>query len=173
MFGYCAHSPLKSVGEPELIARITASEIDALVAAVPAGRPWWGTVRIAGEPRSVLARASDATPKGLLVLVRSTHALPTLAVAVSPQLLSDRLRRGSALIVGGVVPGVTSVAAPVRTPGGSLPLAVAVALPARLADEATLAAVTTGLLRSTAAIEADLGSTDAHESTQDRSLSDE
>jgi DNA-binding IclR family transcriptional regulator len=77
----------------------------------------------------------------------------------------DRIRaevldRGVALTSGGVIPGVTSVAAPVRAPGASLPLAVAVALPARLADETTLTSVTTELLNTTAAIEADLGSAD-------------
>ncbi|MHB9849007.1 IclR family transcriptional regulator [Streptomyces krungchingensis] len=77
----------------------------------------------------------------------------------------DRIRAevldgGVAITSGGVIPGVTSVAAPVRAPVESLPLAVAVALPARLADEATLTSVITELLNTTAAIEADLGSAD-------------
>ena len=78
------------------------------------------------------------------------------------------LERGVALTSGGVIPGVTSVAALVRTAGESLPLAVAVALPARLADENTVATVTTELLHTTAAIEADLGSADLHVGNKSR-----
>jgi DNA-binding IclR family transcriptional regulator len=65
--------------------------------------------------------------------------------------------RGVAITSGGVIPGVASVAAPVFAAGESLPLVVAIALPARLADESTLAEVTGELLRTTAAIAVDLG----------------
>jgi DNA-binding IclR family transcriptional regulator len=66
------------------------------------------------------------------------------------------LREGVALTSGGVIPGVTSVAAPVFT-GGSLPLVVAIALPAREATEEVLAAVTAELRSTTTAMSAELG----------------
>jgi DNA-binding IclR family transcriptional regulator len=78
------------------------------------------------------------------------------------------LKRGVAITSGGVIPGVTSVAAPVFPAGESLPLVVALALPARQADDATLAAVTAELLRTTAAIAVDLGSADGPANTNAR-----
>jgi DNA-binding IclR family transcriptional regulator len=71
------------------------------------------------------------------------------------------LEQGVAVTSGGVIPGVTSVAAPVLPAGESVPLAVAIVLPARLADGATISGLTAELLRTTAAIGADLGSADA------------
>jgi DNA-binding IclR family transcriptional regulator len=65
-------------------------------------------------------------------------------------------RDGVALTSGGVIPGVTSVAAPVFT-AGSLPLVVAIALPARVATEEVLAAVTAELRSTTVAMSAELG----------------
>jgi DNA-binding IclR family transcriptional regulator len=65
------------------------------------------------------------------------------------------LHEGVALTSGGVIPGVTSVAAPVFT--GSLPLVVAIALPAREATEEVLAAVTAELRSTTTAMSAELG----------------
>lgn len=66
-------------------------------------------------------------------------------------------REGTALTSGGVVPGVTSVAAPVFSAAESLPLVVAVAMPAAQASEATIAAVTADLRKTTEAISAELG----------------
>jgi DNA-binding IclR family transcriptional regulator len=65
-------------------------------------------------------------------------------------------RDGVALTSGGVIPGVTSVAAPVFT-AGSLPLVVAIALPARVATDDVLAAVTAELRSTTTAMTAELG----------------
>lgn len=70
---------------------------------------------------------------------------------------ADVRRDGVAITSGGVIPGVTSVAAPVFTTGQSLPLAVAIALPARVATEAVLSTVSTELLKTTKAISAELG----------------
>lgn len=67
------------------------------------------------------------------------------------------LREGVALTSGGVVPGVTSLAAPVFAAGESLPLAVAIALPAREATSSVVADVTTALLEATATMSAELG----------------
>ncbi|WP_323180856.1 LuxR C-terminal-related transcriptional regulator [Streptomyces sp. NBC_01142] len=70
---HCAHSPFKAYGDRGSVAgRITAAEMHPLAASVPAGQPWQGTARIGGAEYPVLAVASDATPRGaLLVLIRS------------------------------------------------------------------------------------------------------
>ena len=74
--------------------------------------------------------------------------------------IKETVRRdGVALTSGGVVPGVSSVAAPVFSAGDSLPLVVAVALPAREASDAVLTAVTEALRETTTAISAELGHT--------------
>ncbi|MBT2393173.1 helix-turn-helix transcriptional regulator [Streptomyces sp. ISL-1] len=71
---HCAHSPFKTYGEGSLAGRITTADLHPLVASVPAGQPWQGTARIGGDEHPVLAVASDATPRGaLLVLVRSEN----------------------------------------------------------------------------------------------------
>ncbi|MFI9586563.1 hybrid sensor histidine kinase/response regulator transcription factor [Streptomyces sp. NPDC052236] len=76
----CAHSPFKAYskaygkthGDSSLLHRITAADLHRLVASVADGQPWQGTARIGGAEHPVLAVASDATPRGaLLVLVRS------------------------------------------------------------------------------------------------------
>jgi DNA-binding IclR family transcriptional regulator len=69
----------------------------------------------------------------------------------------DVLRDGFAVTSGGVIPGVTSVAAPVFTTGESLPLAVAIALPARHATPAVLREVSADLLDTTKAMSAEIG----------------
>jgi DNA-binding IclR family transcriptional regulator len=66
-------------------------------------------------------------------------------------------RDGVAITSGGVIPGVTSVAAPVFTTGESLPLAVAIALPARVATDTVLRTVSDELLATTKAMSAELG----------------
>ncbi|TQK52766.1 regulatory LuxR family protein [Streptomyces sp. SLBN-118] len=74
---HCAHSPFKTYGEHAPAGRITAAELDPLAASVPAGQPWQGTARIGGAEHQVLAVASDATPRGaLLVLVRTGDTTP-------------------------------------------------------------------------------------------------
>jgi DNA-binding IclR family transcriptional regulator len=67
------------------------------------------------------------------------------------------LRAGCALTSGGVVPGVSSLAAPVFTTGDSLPLVVAIVLPATHATEALLATLAAELLTTTSAMSAELG----------------
>jgi DNA-binding IclR family transcriptional regulator len=74
------------------------------------------------------------------------------------RLRSQVRKRGVAVTSGGVIPGVTSVAAPVFPAGDSIPLAVAIALPARLADNDTMTHLEEELLRTTAAMSTDLGS---------------
>jgi DNA-binding IclR family transcriptional regulator len=74
------------------------------------------------------------------------------------QRIKDDVRRdGIAVTSGGVIPGVSSVAAPVMTTEMSLPLVVALALPARHAGPPVLRSVTKELLRTTEAMSAQLG----------------
>ncbi|MET7618427.1 LuxR C-terminal-related transcriptional regulator [Streptomyces sp. NPDC005408] len=81
---HCAHSPFKTYGEQTLTGRITAAELHPLVASVPAGQPWQGTATIGGAEHLVLAVASDATPRGsLLVLVRGENGTPLSPVPAS------------------------------------------------------------------------------------------
>jgi DNA-binding IclR family transcriptional regulator len=66
-------------------------------------------------------------------------------------------RTGWALTSGGVVPGVSSVAAPVFTTGDSLPLVVAIVLPARHATDELIKTLGAELLATTSAMSAELG----------------
>jgi DNA-binding IclR family transcriptional regulator len=90
----------------------------------------------------------------------ATEELSASVIKDVARIRADVLDRGVAVTSGGVIPGVSSVAAPVFPAGESQPLAVAIALPARLADDATLAEVTAELLRTTAAMAVDLGSSE-------------
>ncbi|MTD58932.1 IclR family transcriptional regulator [Amycolatopsis pithecellobii] len=69
--------------------------------------------------------------------------------------------QGLAVTSGGVIPGIMSIAAPVFSPGDTIPLVVAVAMPERLADDATVALVERELARTVEAISVDLGTTAA------------
>lgn len=66
-------------------------------------------------------------------------------------------RTGVAVTSDGVIPGVLSVAAPVFSAADSLPLVVAIAMPARHADAAVVAQVSAELLRTTERMGANLG----------------
>ena len=66
-------------------------------------------------------------------------------------------RTGWALTSGGVVPGVSSLAAPVFTTGDSLPLVVAIVLPARHATDGLITTLAAELLAATSAMSAELG----------------
>lgn len=73
--------------------------------------------------------------------------------------LRSRVRqKGVATISGEVIPGVMSIAAPVFPAGQSIPLVVAVAIPAKFASAEVVAAATEELLRATEAISEDFGS---------------
>ncbi|MFF7334980.1 helix-turn-helix domain-containing protein [Streptomyces sp. NPDC008150] len=67
------------------------------------------------------------------------------------------LREGVASTVGGVIPGVTSAAAPVFTAGESFPLVVTLVMPARGVTERDVADLSAELLRSTRAMSEVLG----------------
>ncbi|MFK0100576.1 IclR family transcriptional regulator [Streptomyces sp. NPDC091040] len=66
-------------------------------------------------------------------------------------------REGVASTVGGVIPGITSVAAPVFTAGESFPLVVTLVMPARGLTEQDIARLSAELLRSTRAMSEVLG----------------
>jgi len=68
------------------------------------------------------------------------------------RMIAEVRERGYALTSGGVIPGVTSVAAPVFGAAEAFPLAISIAMPARHADPDTLAAVTAELLATTNSI---------------------
>ncbi|NUP03969.1 MAG: IclR family transcriptional regulator [Nonomuraea sp.] len=70
---------------------------------------------------------------------------------------ADVLRDGVAVTSGGIIPGVTSLAAPVFTAGESLPLVVALAMPARGVSEEKLAELSAELRRSAQAMSEELG----------------
>jgi DNA-binding CsgD family transcriptional regulator len=69
---HCAHSPFKSYGDEAVTARLGTAEMAPLLAAGVPGRPWQGTLTVAGTAHPVLAVHSDATPRGaVLVLFRT------------------------------------------------------------------------------------------------------
>lgn len=70
---------------------------------------------------------------------------------------SEVAATGVATTFGGVIPGVTSLAAPVFTAGESLPLVVTLVMPASGTTEESLVGLSAELLRSTRAMSEELG----------------
>ncbi|MGG2465025.1 LuxR C-terminal-related transcriptional regulator [Streptomyces sp. RGM 3693] len=69
---HCAHTPFKTHGDPALTRRLTAADLAPLLDSGDPGRPWQGTLPLAGADHPVLAVTSDATPRGaVLLLVRT------------------------------------------------------------------------------------------------------
>jgi DNA-binding CsgD family transcriptional regulator len=66
---HCAHSPFKTYGDADITDRLTTADLAPLLASGVAGRPWQGTLRLAGADRAVLVVRSDATPRGAVLLV--------------------------------------------------------------------------------------------------------
>lgn len=87
-------------------------------------------------------------------LVSGQTALPEAELA---RIRAEVRRTGIAVTSGGVIPGVTAIAAPVFAAGGHLPLVVGVAMPARHATANVIAEVSRELLRTTALMSAELG----------------
>ncbi len=81
----------------------------------------------------------------------------TLTTEELERIKQDVRRDGFAVTSGGVIPGVTSVAAPVFTTGEALPLAVALALPAQHATADVLRDSAAALLDTTAAMSTAIG----------------
>ncbi|MFD4127140.1 IclR family transcriptional regulator domain-containing protein [Streptomyces globisporus] len=76
---------------------------------------------------------------------------------------SEVLADGVAATFGGVIPGVTSLAARVFTAGESLPLVVTLVMPARGTTEEDLVSLSAELLRSTRAMSEELGYSPHHD----------
>jgi DNA-binding IclR family transcriptional regulator len=86
------------------------------------------------------------------------QAQPVALTAEEIERIKQDVRRdGFAVTSGGVIPGVTSVAAPVFTTGDTLPLAVSLALPAQHATSDVLRDISAELLDTTAAMSAAVG----------------
>jgi DNA-binding IclR family transcriptional regulator len=125
------------------------------------GHPLPVTVRVG----ATMPLVSSAVGRVFLAHLPATVTGPVLEGESGPHpgpaeldaLRAEVRERGVAAAAGSLIPGLTSIAAPVFPPAGALPLAVAVAVPTRLADPATMAMVTEELLASTAAAAADLG----------------
>ncbi|MFG2827455.1 LuxR C-terminal-related transcriptional regulator [Streptomyces sp. NPDC048434] len=74
---HCAHSPFKTYGDAELTGRLSTAHLAPLLASGIPGRPWQGTLTLAGAERPVLAVTSRATLRGaVLLLVRDGGATP-------------------------------------------------------------------------------------------------
>jgi DNA-binding IclR family transcriptional regulator len=112
-----------------------------------------GRVYLAHLPVAMTAPIVDDELSTLGENAPSEHEVAELRATV--------LEHGLATISGEVIPGIMSVAAPVFPAGQSIPLVVAVALPSRLGDAATVAEVAAELLHTTAAISEDYGSVGA------------
>ncbi|WP_407284823.1 LuxR C-terminal-related transcriptional regulator [Streptomyces sp. BP-8] len=65
---HCAHSPFKTYGDAEITGRLSTADLAPLLATGTPGRPWQGTLPLAGAERSVLAVTSHATPRGAVLL---------------------------------------------------------------------------------------------------------
>jgi DNA-binding IclR family transcriptional regulator len=96
-------------------------------------------------------------PETLTDPIVQTQPITTLTAKEIQRIKDEVLRDGFAVTSGGVVPGVTSVAAPVFTAGESLPLVVALALPAQQATPDVLREITADLLNTTRAMSAEIG----------------
>ncbi|MCF7553626.1 IclR family transcriptional regulator [Pseudonocardia sp. WMMC193] len=115
---------------------------------------------------------SSSVGRVYLAHLPDTVTGPALEAQLAPEPVTGRIReeiarvraevrdRGVALTSGGLIPGLASIAAPVFGADDSLPLVVAIALPARLADPAVLERLQDELLRTTADMAVDLGAAD-------------
>ncbi|MYS07737.1 IclR family transcriptional regulator [Streptomyces sp. SID6041] len=125
------------------------------------------TVRV-GATMPLLNSAMGAAflahlPEGLTEpVLRGQLETETLDAATRDQvdrIRSKVLREGVSTTVGGVIPGVTSVAAPVFTAGESFPLVVTLVMPARGVTEQDVSRLSAELLSSTRAMSEMLGHT--------------
>ncbi|MEU6057566.1 LuxR C-terminal-related transcriptional regulator [Streptomyces sp. NPDC047097] len=104
---HCSYAPFKTYGPEPVTARLTHADLAPLLASGVAGRPWQGTLRLAGADRPVLAVRSDATPRGaVLVLVREEGAAPVDAGALAlAQALWDLVTAHYERLAAEAVPG--------------------------------------------------------------------
>jgi DNA-binding IclR family transcriptional regulator len=94
---------------------------------------------------------------------------PTSLTDEETEAIKAEVRRdGFAVTSGGVLPGVSSVAAPVFTAVGALPLVVALVLPTRYATAETVGGLTEQVRATAAAMSAEIGHRSAPPSGSDR-----
>ncbi|WP_309505903.1 LuxR C-terminal-related transcriptional regulator [Streptomyces pyxinae] len=105
---HCSYAPFKTCGPEEITDRLTQADLAPLLASGVAGRPWQGTLSLAGAERPVLAVHSDATPRGaVLLLVREEGAAPAGAEALAlVQALWDLVTAHFERLAAEAVPGV-------------------------------------------------------------------
>jgi DNA-binding CsgD family transcriptional regulator len=65
----CAYAPFKTHGDPEITGRLSSADLAPLLSTGTPGRPWQGTLDIAGAKRPVLAVLSEATARGAVLLL--------------------------------------------------------------------------------------------------------
>ncbi|MBO2463945.1 IclR family transcriptional regulator [Actinomadura violacea] len=107
--------------------------------------------------RAFFAYLPDTLTGPVLRAQLETDERGTPAQEEMARIRSDVLRDGVAVTSGGVIPGIVSLAAPVFTAGDSLPLVVALAMPARVVSEKDLAGLAEELRRSAQAMSEELG----------------
>ncbi|MFJ9888979.1 IclR family transcriptional regulator [Streptomyces sp. NPDC091287] len=104
-----------------------------------------------------LAHLPQQLTEPVLRLQLETEHLDAAAKERVDTVRSEVLADGVATTFGGVIPGVTSLAAPVFTAGESLPLVVTLVMPARGTTEESLVGLSAELLRSTRSMSEELG----------------
>lgn len=110
-----------------------------------------------------LAHLSEQLTEPVLRGQLETETLDAVTRDRVDRIKDEVLREGMATTVGSVIPGVTSLAAPVFTAGESFPLVVTLVMPARGVTEQDVARLTAELLSSTRAVSEALGHpTDLH-----------
>lgn len=103
---HCAHSPFKTYGDESFTARLTTADLAPLLASGVAGRPWQGTLAVAGADHPVLAVRSDATPRGaVLLLIRDEDTALDTAVLDLVQALWDLVTSHFERLSAEAVPG--------------------------------------------------------------------
>jgi len=107
--------------------------------------------------RIYLSCLPEAVTRPVLEQQASVSDEARLSERALARVVREVRRTGVAVTAGGVIPGVTTLAAAVLTSGESLPLAVALAIPERQATAEVLATATRALLEMTATCSAELG----------------
>lgn len=88
---------------------------------------------------------------------RARRASSAYTDADISRMRADVLAAGYAVTSGGIIPGVSSIAAPIFTSVDSLPLAISVVFPAEVVDQDEMQKVTADLLETTRTISRELG----------------
>ncbi|MET8228941.1 LuxR C-terminal-related transcriptional regulator [Streptomyces sp. NPDC004082] len=103
---HCAHSPFKTHGDEDVVARLGTADLAPLLDSGVAGRPWQGVLTLAGAEHPVLAVRSDATPRGaVLLLVREDRSVLDPAVLSFVQALWDLVTSHVDRLAAEAVPG--------------------------------------------------------------------